>query len=246
MVLDSTRPRGADEDPDRVLASPARWSVLALSGFVAAIGAALSAASAFAPLREGETRSALAVVGFAQLAVMGAAGVVVFSAPRRRRPLPAPVLHDGGVALPMRTSYRVARVLVLAALASFGVTVAALSDDATLRVVAVLVGLVLAVFAALAVRATHPVRLDPVGVALAGDLRPQERIAWGDVADVAAVGGWLPHLVMTWDGPGLSFCRIGPQGWPPSAMVAVIEHYRTHPEERDRLVDPAVLDRFRQ
>lgn len=74
---------------------------------------------------------------------------------------------------------------------------------------------------------------------------PSTTIAWRDLTEVAAVGGWQPHLVVTYQGPGLAAVPLRGQAWTPSALVRLLERYRTDPSARAQLTSPAALDQFR-
>lgn len=248
MALNRARPRGATEAPDKVLLSPARWLILGLMMLLSLGGLALAAAGAFAPVGEGETRSVWVVVVGLELAVLGAAGVVVVSVASRRRPLPparpAPGAAGGGIELPVRPGHRVARVTALVMIAVVGATVA-VSGEVVGMVLGGLMVLVGAVFAFYAARQPDAIQLDPSGVLLPPGPTKNQHAAWRDVNEVAVTGGWRPTLVMTWRGPGLAATHVSAQAWPPSALIGVIDYYRTHDAERAELRDPGSVDRFR-
>ena len=246
MVLNSTKPRGATEEPDKVLASPARWSVIGLVGLLVVAGVAIALGGAFAPLGDGESRSVAAILAGVQLAVVGVAGMVVLWAPSRRRPLPPAASNGDGVELPVRVSFRVARVVALLVVASFGLTLLALADETVGRVLGVLVVIVGVAFAVLATRHSGGITLDPAGIRVPGGVTPGKHVEWREVTEVAVTGGWQPMLVVTWRGPGMSVCRILGQAWPPSVLVEVVEFYRTRAKDRAALTDPAALDQFRR
>ncbi len=245
MVLDSTRARGATESPDKALASSARWAILALVALVGVAGLALAAAGAAAPLGEGDSRSVGAILIGLELAALGAAGAVVLSAPSHRRPLPAARSVDSGIELPVRAAHRLARLTVLGAVAALGLTLVFVSDETVGRVLGVLVALVGIVFAVFSARQPDAILLNPDGVLLPPGPTKNEPVAWRDVHEVAVTGGWRPTLVMTWTGPGLSATHISSQAWPPSALLEVIDYYRTHSSDRAALTDPAAVDQFR-
>jgi hypothetical protein len=246
VVLDSTRPRGATEDPDQVLRSPARWSVQGLMGLILLGGLAIAVGAAFAPLADDEDRSiGLVLIGL-EIAALGGAGAIVTSAPSRRRPLPAAHAVDGGTELPVRAGYRIARLTSLLAVAALGLTLLATPFDAAGRVIGALMALVGIVFALYGARENAAIRLDPNGIRLPSGPTKNEAVAWRDVHEVAVTGGWRPTLVMTWKGPGLSATHISAQAWPPVALVAVIDHYRAHGGDRAALTDPTTLDQFRR
>lgn len=248
MVLDSTRPRGATESPDKVLRSPARWAILALTVLLAVGGLALAVAGVAAPLGDGESRSGWPVVIGLELAVLGAAGFLVISVASPRSPLPparpAAGAAGAGIELPVRPAHRVARLTALAMIAVLGVTMAFTGQPVGMILGGLMV-LVGAVFLYYAARESTAIQLDPSGVLLPNGPTKNEHVAWRDVHEVAVTGGWRPTLVMTWRGPGLSASHIAAQAWPPSALVEVIDFYRTHKAERAELRDPVALERFR-
>lgn len=88
--------------------------------------------------------------------------------------------------------------------------------------------------------------LDPAGVELPGALRPR-RVAWDEIHDATVDGGWLPSVVLGLRGSSVTF-RLAGQAWPPSAILAVLDHYRSARgrAERPGLTTAAAVDRFRQ
>lgn len=245
MVLNGTGPRGAAEAPDRVLASPARWFFLGLMVLAVVAGFGMAVGGLVAPLGEGETRSIAAPLLGLEIAILGGAGVVLFSAPSRSRPLPPARAVDGSLALPVRSSYRGARAVALLAVGAVGATGVVLIESPVGRVVGALTAVAGVVFAVLGLRESRAIRVDPTGVRLPPGITPSEHIAWRDVVEVAVTGGWQPKLFVTWRGPGLSACHLLGQAWPPSAIVATLDHYGRHASDRVALDDPESLDRFR-
>lgn len=254
MAVDSTNPRGLSQDPDRVLRSPSRWLLVAGAGFLVAVGLLFAIGGAFAPLGEGEERSWFPVVLGVQLTTLGVTMAVALWAPRRSSGgLPAAVPAPGGgvgVALPLRRAPRVASLVGLSVVASLGVNIAAAAHGAGVvllgfGIVAFGVALIV-VSARAAAREVGAIVLDPESLTLPAGTTPRATIAWRDLSEVAVTGGWQPHLVVTYKGPGLSTSRLLSQAWPPRALVEVVEYYRTHRDARAGLTDPGALDRFRR
>ena len=250
MVLNGTRARGLTDDPDQVLRAPVRWLPVAAAMFVAAVGVLFAVGGAFAPLDAGEQGDWFPVVFGVQLAALAGAMVAsVWPVGPASRPFPAPALVSDGVALPMRQAPRVAGLVGLLVVASVGVTLAVVADGTAMAVL----GVVIAVgVVALGVwlwraggRGAGAIVLNPTSVRLPAGTTPRITIAWTDLVEVAVTGGWKPHLVVTYQGPGLSASRLGGQAWPPSALVAVLDHYRTHPDARAQLDRVDALDQFR-
>lgn len=250
MVLHGARPRGATDDPDRVLRSGGWGLLLAGAVLLLAVGLLFVGAGALAPLDEGQQRSWLPVALGGVLTVLGAALAVALRGPRPRRPLPAAtVATGGGIALPQRRSLLAASVVGFAAVAGLGVLLVAAGDGLTHRVLGVAVTGFAAAIVVLLARSARTgagaVVLTPESVTLPAGTTPRTTIAWRDLTEVAVAGGWQPHLVVTFDGPGLATTRLRGQAWPPGVILEVLEHFRADADARAELVAPAALDRFR-
>lgn len=252
MVLNGAGVRGVPGgagSPDKVLRSPSRWLFVAAALFVVAVGALFAVGGAFAPLEAGEDRQWFPVAFGVQLAGLGAAvAVAVWPSRPRRRPLPAPQPVADGVALPLRRAPRIAGIAGLLVAATIGVTVAVVADGAGMAalgvvVVAACVGLA-AVLVRAASRGAGTIVLNPTAVTLPAGTTPRTTIEWTDLSEVTVTGGWQPHLVATYKGPGLASSRLAAQAWPPSALVTVLDYYRTHQEARAALTAPEALTRF--
>ena len=240
-----------ERDPDRVLGSPVRWLVLGLTVLLVLVGLFFLVAGVAAAPPPGEDRSLLPPLLGAELVLFGIAGALTQGIPGRRRggDLPGATADGGGCLLPLRPRARLGRLLTSVALVGLGVTlvVVGAADAAPAAVVVgVLVVLGVVGLAVVSRGRTAHVRLDPEGVTFPGGVTAPRTVPWREVSEVAVVGGWQPHLVLTHQGPGLVACRLTPQAWPPSAIVAAIEHFASHASDRKGLDSPGSLDRFRR
>lgn len=251
MVLGSTKPRGLTDDPDRVLRSGGWVLLLAGAGLLAAIGLLFAIGGALAPLDDGEQRSWTPVALGLVLATFGGLLTVVLWGPRPGGEMPpATVAPDGGVALPRRRSQHVAAVGGFVVIGCFGILLAAMSDGPGPLALGLVIAVSAAAMCAVLVRAYRrgagAIVLTPESVTLPAGTTPRTTIAWGDLVEVAAVGGWQPHLVVTYKGPGLATTRLRGQAWTPGVLVRVLEHYRNHSHARAALTTPSELDQFRR
>lgn len=132
------------------------------------------------------------------------------------------------------------------AVAALGIITLLTADAGGGRVVGVLVSLAGAAAAVSGGRIPAAIVLDPEGFALPGARRPR-RVAWDEIQAVAALGGWLPRIAFTVRGPRLFTVRLAGQAWPASAILAVLDHYRSAGGRADRreLTTAASVDRFR-
>ncbi|GHJ58857.1 hypothetical protein NOK12_13750 [Nocardioides sp. OK12] len=229
------------DDPDAVYRAPGRYAVMGLAAFLVPVGVFLVVGGlrAEAP--------AFPVALGVLLAVLGATGVGSLTAPRhgpRADPPPA-VAVAGGLALPLRRTQALLRAVAGVALAPLGVLMVLVADSAGPRVLGVLVVLGVVGAAVLAVRTETRLVVGPDGLRVPGGVTRAQTVAWRDLVEVAAVRGWQPHLVVTTRGPGLVACRLLPQAWPASALVALVEHHRRKAGDRSALVEPDALERFR-
>lgn len=235
---------GADGDPDAALRSPGRRLLLTSSALVAAVGVLFLVVGSVAAPDPGESRSAVPVVVGAILLATGLSATVSATLPGARvRMLPATTV-DGGIELPLRPAHRYSSIGSGVSVLLMGAAIVVLGDDGAARALGAALAIGGAALTVLTARHRPVIRLDPDGLTLPSGPTRNAPIAWRDVVEVAAVGGWRPTLVVTWRGPGLSACFLLPQAWAPSRVVAVIEHFRTHAADRSRLTDPAVLDRI--
>ncbi|ANH38371.1 hypothetical protein I601_1942 [Nocardioides dokdonensis FR1436] len=238
--------------PDAAYRSLGRYAVLALIALLVPIGALFAVAGLRAE------QPAFPVALGALLVVMGVAGAGSLTAPRhgpRADPPPA-VAVEGGLALPLRRAHVLMRAVVGAAIAGLGVGMVLLGGSATRpllvfgrdvdpRVVGVLVVLGVVAAAVLATRTENRLVVGPDGVRMPGGLTRARTVPWRDIAEVGAVRGWQPHLVVAFKGPGLVACRLLPQAWPASSLVALLEHHRRKAGDRGALVHPDAVERFR-
>ncbi len=72
-----------------------------------------------------------------------------------------------------------------------------------------------------------------------------QTVPWRDIAEVGAVRGWHPHLVVVSKDHERMACRLLPQAWPASSLVALLEHHRRKAGDRSALVHPDAVERFR-
>ncbi|WP_193609795.1 hypothetical protein [Nocardioides lijunqiniae] len=237
------RVRGAGEDPDCALRSPTRYLAIAGALVVGATGLLLGLAVAFAPLDPGETRSPTVIATGLVLTTLAAAYAVTQRG-SARRPLPPAQPRPGGVALPVRRGHRAAGGAAFLAVAAWGVVLAVGGGSAGPRLTGGVLVLGGAGLALVWQRSDPRILLDPTGLTLPGSRAP---LAWDDVHDVAALGGWLPALAVGASGRRLVTARLAGQAWPPSTLVAVLDHYRSEDGRADRggLDRTASLDRFR-
>lgn len=249
MVLSSASARSISENPDQVLRSPSRWLFVAAGVFVFAVGALFALAGALAPLGASEERQWLPVLVGVQLTAFGGALVALLWPPRQNRaPLPRPIAVPDGVALPLRRAPHIAGAVGLLVIASLGVTVAVAADGVGMKVLGVVMVVVGAVFAIMVVRGASRGRgaivLTPDSVTIPAGTTPRTTIAWADLAEVAVTGGWQPHLVATYKGPGLATSRLSAQAWRPRVLLETLEFYRTHRDARAHLTSPSALEPF--
>jgi hypothetical protein len=253
VVVSDSSVLGVGEDPDRVLRSPGRLAMFAAAAFLAGIGVVFVVAGAFAPLGDGESRSWVPIAAGAWFMAFGIAAFGVLKMPRRRRagvtlPAASTAPRDGqvGVELPLRASARTAAVSSAFIAAALGLIIVAAADGVGFVVLGAAITLVMGALGVLGLRGhAEPIRLSPEGLALPGAANPHPYVPWSDVHEVAVTGGWLPHLVVSYKGPGLATARLLNQAWPPSAIVEVVEYFRTRPADRPTLTEATVLNQFR-
>jgi hypothetical protein len=238
------RGRGVGEDPDRVLRSPLRYLGQAGVALGVPLAAYLAVSGSFHPL---------ALLAGSIFLVAGVAGVVLFSAPSYRRPLPPARAVEGGIELPTRPGHRAAVVateLVLLVMAVF----VAVTDDSAFRLVCVALAAFAVLLLVTALRRSPALRLDPDGLTTPHGLGRPTTLTWPEVTEVRVRGTAMPFLVAgtaarpaTARKPGALLGPVLGQAWPPSVLVAVLDHYRRgeHADDRAGLTDPTVLDRFR-
>ncbi len=243
---------GVGDDPDAVLRSPGRLAVLTAAGLLVALGLVFVVAGAFAPLGDEETRSWIPIAVGAWIAAFGGLGLLALAMPRARRagttlPPARTVTRDGraGVELPLRPAGTVASITSAFLASALGIVVVVVADGLVLVALGVVVTLRMGAVGMIGLRRRSAIRLTPDGLTLPGVANPPTSLPWAHVHEVGVAGGWLPHLVVSHKGSGPATMRLTHQAWPPSALVEVLEHFRTHPRDRDTLVDPASLDRFR-
>jgi hypothetical protein len=240
-----TRVRGVGEDPDLALRAQGRYVALGGAVLLGAVGLLFALAGAFAPLGAGETRGPATIATGLVFVALAAAYVATQRGPVRRD-LPPAEQRTGGVALPVRRGYRAAGAAAFVAVAALGVVLALDADSAGPRLLGVALVLLGAGVALAWRRLEVQIVLDPDGVTLPGDRRPR-RIAWADVHDVATLDGWLPTLAVGAAGRRLVTTRLAGQAWPPSVLVAVLDHYGSEAGRggRHELDRATALDRFR-
>ncbi|MEP7740142.1 hypothetical protein ABKW28_21045 [Nocardioides sp. 31GB23] len=232
---------GPGGDPDAVYRSLGRYAVIGLVALMVPIGVFFAVAGA------GAEDPAFPVALGVLLAVLGVTGAGSLTAPRhgpRADPPPA-VAVEGGLALPLRRAQVLLRAVAGVVLGLLGVLVVLVADSAGPRVLGGLVVLGVVGAAALAARTETRLVVGPEGLRVPGGVTRAQTVPWRDVAEVAAVRGWQPHLVVRSKGPGLVACRLLPQAWPASALVALVEHHRRRAGDRAALVHPDALERFR-
>lgn len=232
---------GPGGDPDAVYRSLGRHAVIVLVALTVPIGVFFAVAGA------GAEDPAFPVALGVLLAVLGVTGAGSLTAPRhgpRADPPPA-VAVEGGLALPLRRAQVLLRAGAGVALGLLGVLMVLVADSPGPRVLGGLVVLGVVGAAVLAARTETRLVVGPDGLRVPGGVTRAQTVPWRDVAEVAAVRGWQPHLVVRSKGPGLVACRLLPQAWPASALVALVEHHRRRAGDRAALVHPDALERFR-
>ncbi len=240
-------------DPDAVLRSPGRLAVLTAAGLLVGLGLAFAVAGAFAPLGQDETRSWIPIAVGAWLVAFGGLGLLALAMPRARRagttlPPARTVTRDGraGVELPLRPAGTVASITSAFLASALGLVIVVVADGLVLVALGVVVTLRMGAVGVIGLRRrSAAIRLTPDGLTLPGAANPPTALPWAHVHAVGVTGGWLPHLVVSHKGSGPTTMRLTHQAWPPSVLVEVLEHFRTHPRDRDTLADAAPLDRFR-
>ncbi len=233
--------RGPGGDPDAVYRSVGRYAVLGLNALLVPVGLLFVVAGA------GSQDPVFPTVLGVLLTVLGLTGAGSLVAPRhglRADPPPA-VAVEGGLALPLRRAQVLLRAVTGVVLGLLGVLLVLVADSAGPRVLGVLVVVGVVGAAALAARAESRLVVGPEGLRVPGGPTRARTVAWRDVVEVAAVRGWQPHLVITAKGPEVLACRLLPQAWPASALVALVEHHRRRARDRAALVDPDAVERFR-
>ena len=242
--------RRAADEPDRAMRTPARYAFLAAAAFMGALGLFFAIGGAFAPLQPGETRSVALIASGLEFVVVAGAVAVLLSKASYRTPLPPAVGDRGGVRLPVRRAYRVAGTVSMLGFAGLGVTLAAFASSPAYVVVGALVGAAFVALSALAWHSRHDIWLDPTGVNTGSGTLRHRTVAWDDVLEVTALDGWQPVLAISWDATDRAevvTVRLLAQAWPPSTLIAVLDHYSGGKGRRDRaaLTEPSSLDRFR-
>lgn len=145
-----------------------------------------------------------------------------------------------------------------AALAALGVVVVLSSSSASRpvmlgglavdpRILGALIVLGVVGAAVLAARTENRLVVGPEGLRMPGPGGPTraQTALWRDIAQVGVVRGWHPHLVVVTKDHERMTCRLLPQAWPASSLVALLEHHRRKSGGRSALVHPDAVERFR-
>ena len=253
VVVSSSNALDAGDDPDAVLRSPGRFAVFAAAGFLGRSRARASwRAGAFAPLGDDETRSWVPIAVGAWLVAAGGLGLhALTDAPSpagRHHPASGPHRHPrrpGRRRAPPAESGRAAAITLAFLGSALGISMVVAADGLVLVMSGVIIALRMGAVGVVGLRRRSTLRLTPDGLLLPGGATPPESLPWAHVRGVGGAGRLAPAAGRLRQGRRPATMRLAHQAWPPSALVEVLEHFRTHPRDRSALTDPAALDRFR-
>lgn len=190
--------------------------------------------------------------GLLFITVSGAAGVVTvallssIARPRHRRE-PPPAVRDGdGLRLPVRRLPILAHRVGLVAFSGTGILLIINPTSPVDPIIGVAAVIFLAGLLALSLLVSPGIGIGPHGITLPHWDPTGRYLAWEDIDRVEALGNFHPHLAVTLRGDAKPVtCTLHYHAWPPSAVLAAVQHFAEHASLQRTLTDPAALERFR-